>query len=61
MGTLATWQLGVKGIMASLLKSSNNEGEREEENKPKPMPVIELYRIPSGYGDICLAFYKGLL
>lgn len=60
MGTLATWQLGVKGIMASLLKSSNNEGEREE-NKPKPMPVMELYPIPSGYGDICLTFYKGLL
>lgn len=48
METLATWQLGVKGMMASLLKSLNNEGEKEEENKPKPMPVTQLYPIPSG-------------
>lgn len=33
MGTLATWQLSVKGMMASLPKSLNNEGERKAKKK----------------------------
>lgn len=64
MGTLATWQLSEKGMMAPLLKSLNNEGEREEKNQPKTMPVIQLCPIPNGKfskGKICITFYKGML